>query len=558
LNISFKTISSRNIAYGFVGLYFILNVFQVYFTELTSDEGYYWYLSTHLNWGYYDHPPMLAFLINIGCHLFAGELGVRFANVLLISISLVFLFKLLEKDGELQSHLYLIILSLPLFNYLSVIVFPDTPLIAFSMLYLYFYKQFLERGGALHAILMGILLSAMLYSKYHAILFVLFVIVSNFSLLRNRKFIFSLLFALLLFVPHLFWQYKHDFVTFKYQLFGRSQGFKIDFLTEYPSVQFLVLCPALIFVPFIYKTRDGFERTLKYIVVGTQSFFLLSTLRGYVQFHWTSLVLFPLIILAYRYYSTRKKKLFLYLTMPTLLLVAFLRLYLAVGILPVNTFNHIDYFHGRQAWANDIRTIAGDKPVVFENQLREAPLYAFYSGKQSVAMYGGENKKTQYQIWNVEDQLQGKDVVIIKDGNCKGCTKLVTRMGKEINYLLYPHFVSYQNIRISVKSVTPISEENTHVQFEIFNHRNSTLSFSDNIFGEPLRLQCKMHANAGKNDTALTLREMSAKDSIAPHSIGVVEPKISFDDLKLHGRMCSFGFTDGIFGLSSNSKEHVL
>src|SRR5690242_17839290 len=54
-----------------------LNLVQAAFTELTSDEGYYWFYSRSLEWGYYDHPPFIALMVRIGYALFPNELGVR-------------------------------------------------------------------------------------------------------------------------------------------------------------------------------------------------------------------------------------------------------------------------------------------------------------------------------------------------------------------------------------------------------------------------------------------------------------------------------------------------
>ncbi len=545
----------KQIGFGFIAFYFLLNIFQATFTQLTSDEGYYWYLSTHLDWGYYDHPPMLGVLIYIGRHLFSGELGVRFVNVALMSVALVFLFRLLEKSGKLQSHLYLIILSLPLFNYISIVVFPDTPLVAFSMIYLYFYKKFIEKKDFVSALIMGIALSAMLYSKYHAVLMVFFVVLSNPALLRNKKFLVSLFITALLFLPHLYWQYAHDFVTVRYQLFGRSNAFDINFVTEYPSVQFLVLAPALVFVPFVYKTKDLFERALKFIVIGTIVFFGAATLKGYVQFHWTSIVLFPIIILGYTYFTTKKKKLFVWLSIPLLLFVFFLRAYLALKILPVNTFNHVDYFHGRDVWAHDIKTIAGDNPVVFEHQLREAPLYGFYAEEPSIAIYGNDDKKTQYQIWNVEDQFQGKDVVIIKDGGNKKCIKLATGMGKDVYYISCPHFSSYQNIRVNLKSAPMPIDSGYRVTVEIVNHRNKALLFEKNKFGDGPALVCNCSSVALKKDTTFAIRLMTPQDSVAPFSSRTIEAIIPFKGW-VGNKSIAFGFDDFILQSSINSKKY--
>ena len=360
-----KLLASRASPYWFIAFFLVMSLAQAFLTQLTSDEGYYWYLSTHLEWGYYDHPPFLPLLIHMGRFIFTGEPGVRFMGILLMCLGFYCLIRLVDDKQPPAPYLYLILLSVPLLNYITVVVFPDTPLVAVSIFYLYFYKRFLEHDDWVSAAMMGATLSLMLYAKYHGILVPVFVIASNPALLRSKKFYLSLCIAALLYVPHLYWQYTHDFISFKYHLVGRSMDFKVPYLTEFIGVQPLVLCPALIFVPFVYKVKDRFERALQFIIVGTLGFFLLATVKGYVHFHWTSVTLFPLIILGYRYYQTHSRKPLYFLAVPALLIILLLRAYLAFRILPVNTFNGIDYFHQRQAWADDIRAIAGTNPVLF-------------------------------------------------------------------------------------------------------------------------------------------------------------------------------------------------
>jgi 4-amino-4-deoxy-L-arabinose transferase-like glycosyltransferase len=51
---------------------------------LSADEAYYWLWSLHPAAGYFDHPPMIAWLIRAGTLLFGDTpLGVRLAGVLL-------------------------------------------------------------------------------------------------------------------------------------------------------------------------------------------------------------------------------------------------------------------------------------------------------------------------------------------------------------------------------------------------------------------------------------------------------------------------------------------
>ena len=56
----------------------ILNIIQGSYTELLPDEAYYWVYSQYMNWGFFDHPPLVAVWVTISDFLFTEELGVRF------------------------------------------------------------------------------------------------------------------------------------------------------------------------------------------------------------------------------------------------------------------------------------------------------------------------------------------------------------------------------------------------------------------------------------------------------------------------------------------------
>ena len=54
----------------------LLNFIQAFATGLLFDEAYYWYYAQQLEWGYFDHPPMVAWIIASSSYI-QGELGVR-------------------------------------------------------------------------------------------------------------------------------------------------------------------------------------------------------------------------------------------------------------------------------------------------------------------------------------------------------------------------------------------------------------------------------------------------------------------------------------------------
>lgn len=69
----------------------IINGIQASFTELLQDEAYYWYYAQKLEWGYFDHPPFVAFLA-LASRLLKNELGLRVLSVVLNLASYVLVF----------------------------------------------------------------------------------------------------------------------------------------------------------------------------------------------------------------------------------------------------------------------------------------------------------------------------------------------------------------------------------------------------------------------------------------------------------------------------------
>ncbi len=83
-----------------LAILFVLNLFQASFTELIYDEAYYWYYAQNLAWGYFDHPPMVAFLVKLSSFFFNGELGVRFMSILLSVGTYILLWILIDNPKK--------------------------------------------------------------------------------------------------------------------------------------------------------------------------------------------------------------------------------------------------------------------------------------------------------------------------------------------------------------------------------------------------------------------------------------------------------------------------
>ena len=97
-----------------LAIWCIINILQATFTELANDEAYYHLYARHLSWGYFDHPPMVAFLVWLGEKVFSmTELGVRFFFTILQPLYLFLFWKTIKPQGceKEDAKLFLMIVS---------------------------------------------------------------------------------------------------------------------------------------------------------------------------------------------------------------------------------------------------------------------------------------------------------------------------------------------------------------------------------------------------------------------------------------------------------------
>src|ERR1035437_8121137 len=91
-----KNWSQRKTFIVYLTFWFLINLLQAIFTEITNDEAYYGLYGKYLSWGYFDHPPMIALMTRVSSILFSGNLSIRFMTVLLQIGTLLLTWKLLE------------------------------------------------------------------------------------------------------------------------------------------------------------------------------------------------------------------------------------------------------------------------------------------------------------------------------------------------------------------------------------------------------------------------------------------------------------------------------
>lgn len=235
------------------------------FLPLHGDEAYYWMWSHHLQSSYYDHPPMIAYMIYLTNFISQDEWGVRLVNIFSMSISAIYVYKLAKElsDDETAFNAVLIFLSVIVVNAGYIITTPDAPLILFWSLSLYYSYRAIFYKKIKDYILSGVMLGLMMLSKYTAILLIfsimIFLLLKKREILVSYKFYITIFIAALVVSPMVLWNYQHDWISFNFQLnHGSTNDFKINFGTiiEFIAGQFGLFSPIFAWILFYYMYKE--------------------------------------------------------------------------------------------------------------------------------------------------------------------------------------------------------------------------------------------------------------------------------------------------------------
>ncbi len=430
------------------GLFLIINILQSIFTELAGDESYYWRYAQDLDWGYFDHPPLLAVMIKLGGFLFGGELGVRFVGVLFGWASIFLLWHSLDKELRTKPFatelFFLMWFAFPIFNIYTFITVPDSPLLFFAILYLYVLKKFKENSSFKITFVLAVVMALMLYSKYHGIILIFITIIADWKLLKNPKFYIAAVVGALLFIPHLVWQYNHDFATLRYHFFERNSEFSFAFIAEYPMNVLLILNPflAVLFLFVIFKNRQNTDKTQRFVFWGFILFFAFSALKSHVEPHWIAISSVPLFVLLFKIAAENDKirNLVRKFSIASIVILALGRFFLIFDILPIKT-----EFHGGKTLALQIEAKAGNLPVFLTNSYTAASKYFFYTGKPAFSYNSVHYRKNQFDFWNYEDTLKGKTVFFTSPYKSAFFTKEIK---SDFYYEVIENFLPSKKIRL--------------------------------------------------------------------------------------------------------------
>lgn len=198
---------------------------------LLPDEAYYWVWSQRLELSYFDHPPLVAWLMRPFTELLgSGAAVIRLPAVLSWLVGALIAYDLTRRAfGQPRAGALAVLIwsTLPIVQVGFHIVTPDSPLIIFTWLTYYLAYRAVEEHRPGFWLLTGVCAGLAMLGKYPAVLVLGSVFIALWLTRQGRRELATpwpwvgAALALLVFGPVVVWNQQHEWISFAFQ-FGHG------------------------------------------------------------------------------------------------------------------------------------------------------------------------------------------------------------------------------------------------------------------------------------------------------------------------------------------------
>lgn len=202
---------------------------------IKNDEAYYVLWAQHLSSGYYDHPPMIAWLLHLMSYVSGSIAWYRMLAIGsgLVGVWGVYRFALFFSTEERARFAAVLFVLSPLYVMLFLIS-NDAPLLLFSLLGMMLFYVAIEKERRWYAVASGALLGMAFLSKY--LVAPLGIALAVYSLIWSPRkrwtyLALAVLGALPFVLQHLYYNYTHCWNTLNFHFFLRNTGTSASFST---------------------------------------------------------------------------------------------------------------------------------------------------------------------------------------------------------------------------------------------------------------------------------------------------------------------------------------
>ncbi|MBU0519534.1 glycosyltransferase family 39 protein [bacterium] len=403
------------------------------------DEAYYGLYAQHLAWGYFDHPPAVAISAGIGYWITGihDALSLRFGAIILFLFTTAFLYQLtLSLYNQTAARLTIALLHITPFFLVGMgaFVIPDNVLGVCWAGFLFFVHKVRQTRSARWFVPAGICLGVGLLAKYHAILLLgtlgLILLLAN-SWQRYLKQLWTYLglgVALLIFLPNIWWNYQHEWISYLFQIGKSTDGLSISPILFFQGilVQMGYLFPWNMVV-LIGGTAWAFKESrhqsgwlLPFVLIPIIAFTLIGATRQILP-HWPMPGYLGALALAGGWMSTwRLKKAWNFVVISgiaTVVILVIVVMQSATGFLPID--KKADVSLDGQGWQEvviylDEEGYLGREDLfLFTNKWYTGGELAFAVGGKALVTVLNEKSPHAFAFWNDTQELLGQDGLFI-------------------------------------------------------------------------------------------------------------------------------------------------
>ncbi|MDR1474323.1 MAG: glycosyltransferase family 39 protein [Endomicrobium sp.] len=333
---------------------------------LTIDEAHYWVYSKFLDLSYFDHPPLIGYIIKASTLLFGNnEFAVRFPTVLIFFFAIWIFFTCAKKLYNERTAFFGVLLLnvLPVFSFLgSVIAVPDSPLALFWLLSLLIFITLIETNNKNYWYLLGITTGLAMLSKYNGVLipfsislFLIFSPKHRFWFKKKEPY-FGIILSAIMFLPVIMWNIENSWASFGFQLnhgfgsslpkfslifFGRSIGAQAGYIS--PLLFLIFIVAAFLCIKEAYKKNDRTALVISCFSLPVLVFFNAIATFNEILPHWPAMGYLGLSIyvthLTLKSWDIKWFKLYSYTAWAlALFMIIIVPLHVLYGVVPVEKF----------------------------------------------------------------------------------------------------------------------------------------------------------------------------------------------------------------------------
>jgi 4-amino-4-deoxy-L-arabinose transferase-like glycosyltransferase len=285
-----------------IGFFTLIRLIVSPFFGLGVDEAHYVLYAKYLDFSYVDHPPLVGWVHALFFYtLGTNEFLARLPAVLIFAATsyCTYIFMMRITTSVKTSLLCVLALNCSfMLNALGLMLLPDSLLLLLVLLLIFLAEKIARQNELRDYILLGLVLGLMGLTKYTSILLVppliiFFLTKKRYDIVFSPYMFAAALIALTMITPVIYWNYTHDFISFRYQgshVFGTLATSFSNILMSL-AAQFGAYSPFLFVIAFYgffqsLPTKDDYLRLSVFSGGTVMVFFLLTSIYERTLPHW--------------------------------------------------------------------------------------------------------------------------------------------------------------------------------------------------------------------------------------------------------------------------------